>query len=226
MKLYRIIVYVCFISILVACSPNIPATSTETIPTTLTFLPSPTARPSPTPRPELTAADVVLPIGEEIESFTYKPCYVNTETRFHAGDAIYYELGKSEKEYIVYAPIDGIVREIINIEDVGWEIRVETPFTYKGKLVWYDIVHHDGPVDGITVGSIIKKGAPLAYLRTSRYSGRWEKLLDFAIRNGPRGPNTQVKPFYPESYLSVFDFLKDDLDERDVRYETCEGNPK
>jgi hypothetical protein len=205
------------------------ATPTETPEPTDTPTTTPTGTPIPTatPRRKLTAAEVGLPIGPEVESFVYKLCYVNTTTRFHAGDGVYYELGTSPAEYTVYAPIDGTVRETLRINDVvGWEIRVETPFVYEGQTVWYDLVHHDGPLPGITVGTYVERGEPIAKLFTARCApGRCEKLVDYAIRNGPRGPNPQVDPFYPDSYLNVFLFVEDDLASRSVTYETCQGNP-
>jgi hypothetical protein len=161
-----------------------------------------------------------------VEHFVYKLCYVHTESHFHAGDAVYFELGDSPTEYIVYAPVDGTVRFAAEISgEIGWEIRVETPFVYEGKTVWYDLVHHDGPLPGIVEGTVVRRGEPLARLFTARDYGRIEKLVDWALRNGPRGPNPQVDPFYPGSYLNAYLFVEDDLASRNVTYETCEGVP-
>ncbi len=179
----------------------------------------------PTPMKELTVLDVGLPIGPENKTIYYKKCYVWTKTRFHAGDLIYYEFKNSPSVHIVYAPIDGTIRYANKISNsIGWEIRVETPFVYKGEVVWYDIVHHDGPIAGLSTGSFIKKGEPLANLVTARNNGRIEKVIDVALRNGPRGPEPSLT-FYPKSYMNFFTFVEDDLAQRNVIYETCQGKP-
>ena len=218
---------------------TVQSNATDTLEPTYTITPEPTTtytpdptltrtlKPNPTSLPELTADDVILPIGLEVENFVYKRCYINTDTHFHAGDLIYFEFGYSPIEYVVYAPIDGTIRFAEKINDnVGWEIRVETPLTYNGKIVWYDMVHHDGLVDGLKIGSFVNKGEPIARLYTARNNGRIEKAVDVGIRNGPRGPNPQVDPFYPDSYIEFFQFVEDDLLLKNVTYETHTGNPK
>lgn len=206
-------------------------TSTLGVTNTVTATSKPTekqtALPSLTPRHELTAADVILPIGLEVNSFVYKKCYVNTPTHFHAGDFIYYHLGYNTESYIVYAPMDGWIRFAVKInEKVGWEINVETPFYYDNNIVWYDIVHFDRLIPGIRIDSFVKQGEPIAIVETARDNGRLEVGIDIGIRIGPKGANPQIIPFYPDSYLNVYLFLEDDLMDRNVTYETCEGNPK
>jgi hypothetical protein len=224
-----------FVMVLTACqtaTPIITPALTNTIAPTsavsFTSSPKPSITPMPTqtPRRELSPADVGLLIGPEVASFVYKKCYVWTDTHFHAGDIVYFEFGYSPNEYTVYAPIDGTIEFADKISNtVGWEIRVETTFVYQGEAVWYDMVHNDGLVNGISVGSFVRKGEPIARLYTSHNNGRIEKLVDIGIRNGPRGPNPAIESFYPESYINVFPFVEDDLVPRNVKYETCEGDP-
>ena len=80
--------------------------------------------------------------------------------------------------------------------------------------MWYDLVHHDGPFGDLQVGDHIQKGEPIAIVRIARENGRIEKGVDIAFRNGPRGPNTQIDPFYPDSYINVFPFVEDKLAKR------------
>ena len=215
------------LSILTACTPTpAPISATRLI---LTQSATPPLKPTETTvKKELIPENVGLIIGREVDHFIYKRCYINTNTHFHAGDAIYYEIGNSDKEYIVYAPIDGQINFASRINDsVGWEIRVETDFFFEGEKVWYDLVHNDGLIQGMKIGDYVLKGEPIAVVHTARDAGRIEKLVDIAFRNGPRGPNPQVDPFYPESYIDVFPFVADDLKLRDgVTFEKCEGNPK
>jgi hypothetical protein len=112
-------------------APTATDTYTSTPLPTMTRTPVP---PSPTPR-TLSVKDVDLPI-KGVVGFEYKPCYVFTTDRFHAGDAIY--MPDPAGSYKIYAPMEGTIVFAQLLDDsIGWEINVMTPFMLNGEAVYY-----------------------------------------------------------------------------------------
>lgn len=224
-------------------SPTTTAKPTETpaptatltpVPITATNTPSPTPTPTNTAFPELTIADVGLPIDPNTTGlFKYIPCYVFTVTRFHAGDGI--KFPNSEKTYYIIAPIDGkIVSANFVNESVGYEINVETPYVINGKIVFYDLVHSSGLIENLRVGSVLKKGEPLAIMKNlyGVPSGDPDRgfLLDFALRSGShKQANASLDGWTGLEYLPFSKYIQDDLAELPSNsfrlMPICSGNP-
>ena len=228
-------------------TPDPTNTPQPTVTITQTFTPEPRATstkiPSITPFPELLPENVDLPIEKGITSFIYKHCYVFADDnndglldRFHAGDLLYFYTDFSgidnEIEYKVLAPIEGriIYSNLIN-DKVGWEIRIETPYLFEGKKVFYDIVHADRAVVGLYEGEYVQKGQPILIVNSLRNNGRFEKVIDIAFRNGIRGPQPGTKGvFHPYSYIDPSIFFEDDFSRAisagvNINFENCTGNP-
>jgi hypothetical protein len=206
---------------------------TET--STPTKIPTRTPRPTATPLPELTAADVGLPIRPENKTGIYLPCYLLTDTMFHAGDGWFYEYELEQyhelaSPYTIYAPIAGRVTEShLVTEAIRYEITVATPFSLNGKQVYYDVVHTNGPVNGVSVGSWIEQGQALALISSlSTPNGWiWNAMADIGFRNGPKGANASLDNWQPYSYFDPLPFYEDELllnDEITV-LPRCSGNP-
>jgi len=160
---------------------------------------------------ELTAADVGLLHDPKAVSPTYLICHYFTNTMFHAGDGIVFDTHEGNTYYGL-APIEGkIIESVLVNQKVGYEITVETPYLYQGKRVYYDLVHSSGLVSGLSDGSWVNKGDPIVFINKSYGAGGSikELSLDIAIRNGPKGANSQRSNWQPYSYFSFLQFLYD-----------------
>ena len=199
-------------------------TNTPTPLQTITRTPIP---PSPTPR-ILSAKDVELPI-KDLKGFEYKPCYVFTTSRFHAGDQIY--MPDPGGSYKVYAPIDGTIVAARLVDDtIGWEINVMTPFILNGETVYYDLVHVNGLADNIRVNAFLRKGEEIAIKNRPNADPQRRSMVDFAIRRGPhKQANAAAPDWTGTEYVSVLTFLQDDLDALPIGTfqlaPICDGNP-
>ena len=165
--------------------------------------------PSPTPR-VLSPQDVDLPI-KEVNGLDYLPCYVFTETQFHAGDILI--LPDPKAIYKVFAPIEGTIVTAQFLDDsIGWEIVVRTPFVLNGETVYYDILHSSGLADNLRVGASVRKGDQLAVITRPYRPMRGFSIIDFAIR---RGSHKMAAPTHPSwtgtEYVSVLQYVQDDL---------------
>jgi hypothetical protein len=176
----------------------------------------PTATPKPTASPlrELTTADVGLPIDtKQLSLFRYKPCYIFTDGRFHAGDIINFT-ASPPSEYDVLAPIDGkVITAHLVTPQIGWEISVMTNFAYKGGRVYYDIVHTNGPANGVSVGTRVRKGQPLAVIRPPyNLDPGGSAIVDFALRNSPhKQANPASDNWTGTEYFAFMPWVQDDL---------------
>lgn len=200
-----------------------------------TITPTRTPLPTATPRPELTADVVGLPwdtnsIATDIPAVTYKPCYVNTATRWHAGDGFIWRL-KSGQIIDVVSPVDGKV--VYVIEDWVWKnqssggnIIVETPYVLNGETVYYHLRHSSTFDDDIQEGITLSKGQ---HIGTLRWDGPKDpggySLLDFMLLSGDLQINTPEDEW--ERYFDTAPFHLDDLEliPHSVS-QGCEGNPK
>ena len=170
-KVTYILVLALTILLLVACTsdPTPAPTNTQTftpnpsITSTFTFEPSPTNTstappiskptktkiPTATPRRELTPADVRLPwdndslLARGISNVTYKPCYVDTETHWHAGDVFMWRL-TGEQMIDIVAPVEGeVVYTRMHTDGSGANLMVLTPFFHEGQNVFMQLRHFD-----------------------------------------------------------------------------------
>jgi hypothetical protein len=235
MKLFRIIIFVCLILIMVACSPNIPITPTETPeptnPPTIEITQTPTQTPLEL-SPEYFSLPVVFEgpysLGNKLR---YSPCYhwdqnnydANKITNdnwyqyFHAGDMYILKTTNKAKVIVALSPISG---RIIKSEDFGQGliVSIKTDYYLEGKQVFVDIAHMDELFPGdekfprIDIGSQIKQGQPIGLSKTVWIWGRPEQALDIGLRNGPEGANPMYSNFAPNSYIDPFPYLKDDLE--------------
>lgn len=185
--------------------------------------------------PELTAEDVDPPIRPSTLQSQYIPGYVlNTNTMmFHAGDGWLQNIS-AEHPGIVYAPVSGKVVDAYFINnEIGWEITIKTQSSYEGKQVFYDVVHTDGLVDGLSTSSgqnWIEKGQPLAHIDKVQWTdgSQWWGLADIGFRTGPKGANATLSNFAPCSYFDPRPFFDDDFVTRtDIDVNTIRdvGNP-
>lgn len=224
----RILIFA-FLFFLSACTFASQPTPTKSP----TLKPEPTITPepslTPTTLPLLTINDVGLPI-KDLTFFEYRPCYVFTEDRFHAGDGIY--LHKDDAPFIVYSPISGVIQDEYFIDDfIGWEINIKSDFLLDSQWVYVDIVHIGLLYGSLEIGSQIKKGEPLAVIDSPHGDPGGRYLIDIAIR---KGSHKQANPNFDDwtgtEYLSFKDFIEDDLASLDQSTfttigEPCLGNP-
>lgn len=238
LKIIVTVLFIIFVS--VSCAPITTPIPTSTAVPTLTTTPAPTATKTKasirtaTPQRELTIEDVGLPIDTtQVTYFKYKSCYLFTTTLFHAGDIINFT-PKSPNSYKILAPVDGeIISANLVTAQIGWEINVMTDFLYEGQRVFYDIVHTNGLVDGVSVGTKIKKGEVLAIIKQpyildpGGFTG-----VDFALRNSshkqanPNSSNWEGTEYIPFSIWVLDDLtsLPDGTSYIDASYE-CHGKP-
>lgn len=166
--------------------------------------------------PKLSPEVVGFPLDWTVKQFTVKPCSFKNETRFHAGDAFFYiNLGYDEK-IPVLAPTDGHLNSASWVnQSVGYEINMETPFLYKDKIVYFDLVHLGELAQGVHSGMNVNQGQVLGYITNAVKAGGGIPMLDIAARNNER---FQANPDYwnefgtdGTEYFPFLPFVEDDL---------------
>ena len=136
--------------------------------------------------------------------------------QFHAGDMYILNQSSSPQRIVVVSPISGKIIDV-GETDKGLVIIIATDYLFEGKKVYVEIAHMDKLFLGdesypnIKKGSLINKGQPIGISERVYKHGRYEQILDIAIRNGPAGPHPPSSNFSPESYLDPFIFLEDDI---------------
>ncbi|MBL1172996.1 MAG: hypothetical protein D8M55_11215 [Chloroflexi bacterium] len=225
-----------------ACSnatltPGATVAFTPTV--TITVIPTPTNTPTRTPSStatplsELTAADVGLPWDTNTSAVVkHLPCYVNTDTRFHAGDGFYFTGVQNGEIIYVVAPITGrVVYAAYTNDFVGQNVIVETPYVFNGERVFYQIVHFNNLL--VSEGNWLVRGDKIGELvRGGIIHGdpRGTLLLDFGVFHTNRKWHTidasdsnDMPQYIPVSTLVADDLAKlSNLTELPI----CEGNPK
>jgi biotin carboxyl carrier protein len=218
-------------------TPSSTPKPTETLFPTIT--PTKTSRPTATPRPELMPADVGLPWDNATILATglkvdYKPCYVNTETRFHAGSVPMFkqalaQLGKID----VLAPLPGTVIFTDWAPNLyGQNIIVATTLSINGEQAYYQIVHfHEMTVQ---VGQEVKRGDVIGTLVQGQkpIDPGGFPILDMMIYHLPSGHNTNLDAMNPQNitdfFVDIDVYLSDDIAVNSNVHviQRCEGNPK
>jgi hypothetical protein len=192
-----------------------------------------TPRPTATPLRELTAEDVGLPFDLATTTgirVDYMPCYVNTETRFHAGDLFYFNNLPTDTNIRVVAPISGRVVYMHNNPDTYLgNIIVEAPFLLKGEKVFLHMVHFHSFDTSIGVRSWLDKGDIIGYITKGggKQTTKDEASIDMMLYhiNGPYFEIEHV-PLW-EHYFDIGPFVADDLIPLVIPTRPrCEGNPK
>ncbi len=161
-----------------------------------------------------------------ISPVTYKPCYVDTETRWHDGDVFMWRL-QGNQVIDVVSPVEGYIL-YSTLQIYGANIIIETPYLYEGKRVYMQLRHFDSLDDAAKQGLYVYKGQHIGTLKAGgEVDPGGNNILDFKLY---RGDDWHYDNTTPEGQAMVFDTAPFHLDDLELiphkEVPRCEGNPK
>jgi hypothetical protein len=210
-------------------SPTISRVPIKTL--TPKSVPTRTSIPTTTLQPELSEDEVGLPwnpssISSDIPEVRYKPCYVNTSTRWHAGDVFMWELNSGQVIDVI-SPVSGKVL-YATIDKNGGNIIVQTPYQVDGQKVYYQLRHFSTINKDVKEGEFIEKAQRIG---TLRWDGNKDpggySILDFMLYHGNDWTYDTETEVGRNMFLDTSPYHLDDLSL--IKYQQvprCEGNPK
>ena len=187
--------------------------------------------------PELRAEDVGLPWNNNTlngASVSYKPCYVNTTTMFHAGDIWNFLNLKKDQVINIVAPMSGtVVYADYTSDAVGQNIIIQSDYSFNGEKVYYQIVHFSRL--SVSVGRKVERGDILGALVNSGIffgspDGTPPRFIDFGVyhTSGSWKYVDASSPAHIIHYIDVGTLIVDDHAILPNLYKEtrCSGNPK